>query len=280
MEDSYADIATKLAAKVNKWNTRLEGAQDSIAKGTAQRMLERSERRVADLESAFMTDFTANALEKLGAGSSGEGSMPKAAKGASLDNPFKGDPVQAGTFALNAMLSLMDNNKNKNAINSMQAPAEPLKYSSPRLNTTVDVSGQEGSLRDSIAGFRDNARRTHGSAGSRTAATLKALDAQSRGMNQIYSAKANQEGQLRNQQALLDKRTNTQNVATQNQYLQSLVDFNNNKIGAQSQNYANSINDLMLISTDYGRQAADKKRFNTMIPLWDKDGVYSSYYGR
>ena len=278
MEKSYSEIGERLAKKVSSWNDKLENATDSIGKTTAQRMLDRSMRRVKDLQSAFLTDHNADAMEKLGGQSNGQasGGLPTAAKG--MPNPFGPDNIQTGAFGVSALLSLLDNGKNKQTIASMQAPAKPLMFSSPRMDTTVDISGQEGQLRDSIAGFRDNARRTHGSAGSRTAAGLKALDAQARGLNQMYSAKANQEAGMRNQQALIDKRTNTQNVMTQNAYAQSVVDFNNNKQAAFSQNYSNSINDLMLMTKDFNLQRQDKKRFNTMIPLWDKDGVYSAFY--
>lgn len=191
----------------------------------------------------------------------------------------KPDMAGGAIKAAGMLGTFLDNFANRRAINNMQAPAAPTYTPGMKLNTTYDISPQLNAAREAETVLNRGIDNTTASSSTATAGKIGAFAERLRNTGQLYSQKQNVEGQLRNQETMMNADINMRNTATGNAYRQSMVDFNNAKRQAIAANTSNLGQDFMDIASDYQRNVlGPKAQLEVLKPLLNKYGMMDKYY--
>lgn len=217
---TYADIAKILANKKKKAEKGLKG--DALNKKTA-------ELKIANIDREENMLFAKQEMEKLGNSTN-----------------FKNDIyAEGGKFDINTLTPFIDNIGN--AILTANTPKlrEPNLVRRPKLQTTYNINPQLAELKEydekTTKTIMDNTSNSN-IARNQVAANRLRTTAE---RNKILANKENMENQLKNQQAIADQRTSTQNASILNRYSDMLTRREGDIQSRISQNLANVAGDII-----------------------------------
>jgi hypothetical protein len=293
---TVADVAKVLARRKEKYEKFLKTSSGRRERQTAERMLERIQRKEDELFE----------YQESKSKPKGNDSVPKYANGTLL--PIKSrmpedliDDLAAPVLKRASFLkdSSLSNNTPKNsildmlntpdvkqfasnmlplaadwaltrdAVGRMKAPTAPLNIPNVRLNKTMDISSQLNESARARQMEEQFAQRSFSAPQTVAAYRQKAKIDDLNRKGQLYGQQLNYRTDMGNQEARMNSMIAGQNTMTQNQYLQTLGDFNNNRTAAMMNNNTNLFTKFQQYMRDRKLDELDQKKWALLMKKYN-----------
>lgn len=163
--------------------------------------------------------------------------------------------------------SLISHLSNRNTLNKMRTPSQPMARQSVKLKTNININPQLDKMRETVAAYeRDIDANTASSRvslarkqGARLAGNLET--------NKLYGQKENIETGLINQDRLNQQRTSHANVEDYNRWQDNTTDFRNRILDLKGENTTNLISGLNSSIQDLLSRRENRSQFNESIKI-------------
>lgn len=163
--------------------------------------------------------------------------------------------------------SLISYLSNRNTLNKMRTPSQPMARQSVKLKTNININPQLDKMRETVAAYeRDIDANTASSRvslarkqGARLAGNLET--------NKLYGQKENIETGLINQDRLNQQRTSHANVEDYNRWQDNTTDFRNRILDLKGENTTNLISGLNSSIQDLLSRRENRSQFNESIKI-------------
>jgi transposase-like protein len=239
---TYAKAAKKLAKKLSTFEKRADKG-DWIDKQTSDRVQERIHQALATIALNQVEDSGNSKIME------GGGLLPV---------------MQAGSI-------LVDWLGANRAINQMEQPEVPIMQSPVNMNKNVNISTQLSEIQGQQAFLNKQADQV-GSQSARFAGKAYASGAATHARGEAYGKKIDAETELTNREKLYNHYVNSANVASLNNYNQSVLDFMNQRVSAHNMNNQALSTKTGQFVSDIRRENVDKQRYKDQQAL-DKSKV-------
>lgn len=239
---TYAKAAKKLAKKLSTFEKRADKG-DWIDKQTSDRVQERIHQALATIALNQVEDSGNSKIME------GGGLLPV---------------MQAGSI-------LVDWLGANRAINQMEQPEVPIMQSPVNMNKNVNISTQLSEIQGQQAFLNKQADQV-GSQSARFAGKAYASGAATHARGEAYGKKIDAETELTNREKLYNHYVNSANVASLNNYNQSVLDFMNQRVSAHNMNNQALSTKTGQFVSDIRRENVDEQRYKDQQAL-DKSKV-------
>lgn len=239
---TYAKAAKKLAKKLSTFEKRADKG-DWIDKQTSDRVQERIHQALATIALNQVEDSGNSKIMKDG------GLLPV---------------MQAGSM-------LVDWLGANRAINQMKQPEVPIMQSPVNMNKNVNISTQLSEIQGQQAFLNKQADQV-GSQSARFAGKAYASGAATHARGEAYGKKIDAETELTNREKLYNHYVNSANVASLNNYNQSVLDFMNQRVSAHNMNNQALSTKTGQFVSDIRKENVDEQRYKDQQAL-DKSKV-------
>lgn len=163
--------------------------------------------------------------------------------------------------------SLISHLSNRNTLNKMRTPSQPMARQSVKLKTNININPQLDKMRETVAAYeRDIDANTASSRvslarkqGARLAGNLET--------NKLYGQKENIETGLINQDRLNQQRTSHANVEDYNRWQDNTTDFRTRILDLKGENTTNLISGLNSSIQDLLSRRENRSQFNESIKI-------------
>jgi len=178
-----------------------------------------------------------------------------------LNNNFN-DLIAGGANAIGSLTGYL---ANRNAINRMNDPREPIPIMASKLKTKININHQLNKIRESLANIkRDTNVNTQSSAVAQNRINASRLSTANM-INELYGNKENAETELINKDLLNKQQVRAANIEQYNNYLNTLVNHRNKIAELKSENLNNFINGLNTSIQNVLTNREKRNQFNNSL---------------
>lgn len=133
---------------------------------------------------------------------------------------------------------------NRRALNSLQAPSQPMLKVATKLKTRINTAASEDKMRESLANYERNVNSNTASSRVALARNQKARLNTLQSYNQLQQQKENIETELINKDRLNRQSITNQNITDYNNFIDNKINFKNKVIDAKSENFMGLVNTI------------------------------------
>lgn len=163
--------------------------------------------------------------------------------------------------------SLISYLSNRNTLNKMRTPSQPMARQSVKLKTNININPQLDKMRETVAAYERDIDANTASSRVSLARKQGARLTGSLETNKLYGQKENIETGLINQDRLNQQRTAHANVDDYNRWQDNVTDFRNRILDLKGENTTNLISGLNSSIQDLLSRRENRSQFNESIKI-------------
>lgn len=163
--------------------------------------------------------------------------------------------------------SLISYLSNRNTLNKMRTPSQPISRESVKLKTNININPQLDKMRETVAAYERDIDANTASSRVSLARKQGARLTGSLETNKLYGQKENIETGLINQDRLNQQRTAHANVDDYNRWQDNVTDFRNRILDLKGENTTNLISGLNSSIQDLLSSRENRSQFNESIKI-------------